>query len=162
MVPDEVDSHLLPYRLRIDDHAIHVENDRLDHLPRPVSRRRLDVCLVIPRSAGGVYDAETVALWIFEDDIVCVGRAFVPVDLAGAEGLQPLDLAHLVLRVEVEMDTWRQLDAGWDTIERDVGPGSVSGTEQCEIVIVALTRNVVECPGPKRLLAFQVVHPDDY
>ncbi len=57
--------------------------------------------------------AEPVALGIRQDHIVGVGRPFGPVDLGGAQGQQTLDLAHLVVGVQVE---W--IRGGTCTVER--------------------------------------------
>ena len=53
--------------------------------------------------------AEPVALGIRQDHIVGVRRPFGPVDLGGAQGQQALDLARLVVGVQVEVDSRRHL-----------------------------------------------------
>ena len=57
-----------------------------------------------------VYDAEAVALGVGKDHIVRVEWSPVPVDLGGSERDQPLDLASLVVRIQVEVDARREVD----------------------------------------------------
>ena len=43
-----------------------------------------------------VDDAEAVALWVGEDDVVGIRRSFVPVNLGRAQGDQALNLTRLI------------------------------------------------------------------
>ena len=78
-------------------------------------------------------------------------------DLGGASGEQARDLAGLVLRVEVEVDPRRHLEAS-----SGPGPARRSGRpvarlEQHEVVVVALAGHVVKRRRPERRLALDVI-----
>ena len=53
---------------------------------------------------AGVDHIESVALGVGEDDVVRISRSLVPEHLRGSTREQPLDLAGLIVRVEVEVD----------------------------------------------------------
>jgi hypothetical protein len=59
------------------------------------------------------------------------------VDLGRPEADQPLDLAGLVLGVEVEVDPRRDVDLGADAVERDVRAVAGPRPEQREALVVA-------------------------
>src|SRR5262245_59453633 len=58
---------------------------------------------------GRIHHAETIALRIGEDYVVRLRRSLAPRHFSGAEGEQTLDLAGLVVRVEVQMYAGRHL-----------------------------------------------------
>ena len=75
--------------------------------------------------------------------------------------LEALDLRHLVVGVEIEVDPRRDVDLRPDPIERDVRSGAVARAEEHEVVGGALARFVVEGRRPEVDLALQVVDADD-
>jgi hypothetical protein len=53
--------------------------------------------------------AEAFAFGVSHDDVVRVGRAFVPVDFRGAELFETLYLGSLVFGVKIEMNAGRDV-----------------------------------------------------
>lgn len=109
----------------------------------------------------GVDNAEAIALRILENDVIGVGRPFVPLDLPGSQRLEPFDLFGLVLCVEVEVDTGGHLHCRIDSIQRDIRSHAIAWPEQGEVVTTTLSWNIIEGLGPELLLAFQIVDAND-
>ena len=78
-------------------------------------------------SSRRIDDAEPVAFGVGEDDVVGIGRPLVPMDFGRPERDQALDFGRLVVRVQVEMDPWRDLQRRMMPIERHVRPDTVLG-----------------------------------
>jgi hypothetical protein len=108
--------------------------------------------------AGDVDDAEAVALGVGEDDVVGIGRSFVPMNLGRAERQQPLDLRSLIFGVEVEVEAWRDLQSRANLIEREVRTRAVGGREKDEVVAVAVVAtDKAESRLPELRLTLQII-----
>ena len=69
------------------------------------------------RSTSRIDNAEPIAFRIRQDDVVGIERPFVPMHLRRPERNQALDLASLVVGVQVKMDPRRDLESGALSIE---------------------------------------------
>jgi hypothetical protein len=92
-----------------------------------------DACLTsvargVAVDLADVDHAEAVAFRISEDDVVRVRRSLVPVDLGRTQREQALDLARLIVRVQVEVDARRDLQRRANLVEGEVRPDAVSRT----------------------------------
>src|ERR1700737_2437217 len=117
----------LPFELVANDAVAHafgcLRRPPLDALAELFQRR-----LLVLRGCGEVIidcrtnHAEAIALRVGEDDIVRVRRSLAPVDFGGTQRFQPLDLASLILGVQVEMDPRRHLHRRVHPVEGQIRP----------------------------------------
>jgi hypothetical protein len=110
----------------------------------------------------GIDDAEAVPLGIGEDDVIRVRRSFVPMDFGGAQRDQALDLSRLIIGVEVEVKTRRDLQGRANLVEGEVRPDPVGRAEQNEVVARSVvSTNVAERRLPELSLAAKIVDAQD-
>ena len=107
-------------------------------------------------------DAEAVPLGIGEDDVVRIRRSFVPMDFGRAEGDQARDFSCLIIGVEVEVKTRRDLQGRANLVERQVRPDPVGRAEQNEVVARSVvSTNVAERRLPELSLTANIVDAED-
>src|SRR5215470_596955 len=67
-----------------------------------------------------VHYTDAVAFWISENHEVGGWWAFAPVHLGRAQGKQSLDLACLIVRVQIQVNAWGQRRRRWMLVQRQI------------------------------------------
>lgn len=111
--------------------------------------------------SAGVNDAEPIALRIGQDDVVSVRRAVGLVGPGGAQGKQPLNVAGLVIGVQVEVHPWTVLHLRGLHAQRDVRSLANPWAQDRPVGFGRLAGHVVQGRGPERELGIEIMDTED-
>ena len=111
--------------------------------------------------SAGVNDAEPVALRIDQDDVVSVRRAVGLVGPGGPQGKQPLNVAGLVIAVQVEVHPWTVLHLRGLRAQREVRSLANPWAQDRPVGFGRLAGHVVQGCGPERELGIEIMDPED-
>jgi hypothetical protein len=115
-----------------------------------------------PRPSAAVDHAEAVAFGISQDHEVGIGWHPLPLHATRAQPDQPLHLGCLVIGIQIKVDFRWHLDIGMPSVQRDIWTYAVRWSQEDEVRITPVARDVVERLGPELDLAVKVVDADDH